>query len=60
MSPTFANPRRPLSTLPFPSKPGRQTAEQLLRDAAFVLQMTRRVKDAIMSGKPFPKPTPGK
>lgn len=29
----------------------RQTVEQMLRDIAFVLHMTRKVKDAILAGK---------
>ncbi len=32
--------------------------EEMLREAAFVLQMTRRVKDAILEGKPLAGPTP--
>ena len=32
--------------------------EQLLRDAAFVLRMTRRVKDEILHNRPQPRNTP--
>lgn len=31
-------------------------AERLLRDAAFALQLTRRVKDAILAGRPLAEP----
>ncbi len=37
---------------------GRREAEALLRDAAFVLQMTRRVRDAITADRPQPKARP--
>ena len=39
--------KSPLSAVPTPQ------AEELLREAAFVLQMTQRVKDAIRDGTPL-------
>jgi hypothetical protein len=36
---------------------GDRAAEQILRDVAFVLKMTQRVKHAILSGEPLPGST---
>lgn len=36
---------------------GDRAVEQMLRDIAFVLKMTQRVKHAILSGEPLPGST---
>ena len=36
---------------------GDRTAEAMLRDIAFVLKMTQRVKHAILTGEPLPGST---
>jgi hypothetical protein len=36
---------------------GERAADQMLRDIAFVLKMTQRVKHAILSGEPLPGST---
>jgi hypothetical protein len=41
--------KSPHFALPVP----RRRVERLLRDAAFVLEMTRRVKESIVTGKPL-------
>jgi hypothetical protein len=47
--------RRPIH-FPLPAVPT-SSEEKLLREAAFVLQMTRRVKQAILAGKPLAQAT---
>ena len=46
-------PRRTAPVAQAPALPDPAVAA-VLRDAAFVLQMTRRVKDAILDAKPLP------
>ena len=36
---------------------GERAVEQVLRDVAFVLKMTQRVKHAILTGEPLPGST---
>ena len=35
-------------------KQGGPSVDRLLRDAAFVLEMTQRVKESILTGRPLP------
>jgi hypothetical protein len=37
-----------------PQADARRVAEEFLREAAFVAEMTRRVKEAILHGTPLP------
>lgn len=43
-------------TTQIPAATDTAAAEGLLRDAAFALQLTRRVKDAIRAGRPLAEP----
>jgi hypothetical protein len=47
MTQVLTQPRRPQTTTPTPAD-RRPTAEQLLRDAAFVLHLTRRVRAEVL------------
>jgi hypothetical protein len=47
------NPKR-LPRIRTPKSDARRAAEEFLREAAFVAEMTRRVKEALLYGTPLP------
>jgi len=49
------NPRPKMLTIRRPA--GDRAVERVLRDVAFVLKMTERVKHAILTGEPLPGTT---
>ncbi|HJZ57278.1 MAG TPA: hypothetical protein VKE74_20075 [Gemmataceae bacterium] len=55
MTQLATKPRRTAPVAQSPVLPDPAVAA-VLRDAAFILQMTRRVKDAILDAKPLPAP----
>jgi len=56
MTATLTKTRHPRTATQAPAAPQTAAAERLLRDAAFALQLTRRVKEAILAGRPLAEP----
>jgi hypothetical protein len=56
MTATLTKTRHPHTATQSPTAPPAAAVERLLRDAAFALQLTRRVKDAILAGRPLAEP----
>ena len=56
MTATLTKTARTHTATQTPTAPQTAVAERLLRDAAFALQLTRRVKDAILAGQPLAEP----
>jgi hypothetical protein len=56
MTATLTHTRQTRTAAQTPASPDTAAAERLLRDAAFALQLTRRVKEAILAGRPLAEP----
>jgi hypothetical protein len=56
MTATLTKTRHPHTATQSAAATQTAAAERLLRDAAFALQLTRRVKEAILAGRPLAEP----